>query len=185
MSEHEMSDAQFGKIFATMIASMAMLAIVLIVLALTFTSDLNARMAAQKEADKAMETTSRIAPIGSMKITAPGEAAGTAAGEGGAPTAPAGETAGAETVAAAAPSGEAVYNSSCAACHTAGVAGAPKLGDASAWTARLEQGNDVLYEHAIKGFQGSAGMMPAKGGNANLTDEEVKAAVDHMIANAK
>ncbi|MDH3637273.1 MAG: c-type cytochrome, partial [Gammaproteobacteria bacterium] len=82
-------------------------------------------------------------------------------------------------------SGEAVYTANCSACHAAGVAGAPKLGDAGAWSARIAQGNDVLYEHAVKGYQGSAGLMPAKGGNANLSDDEVKAAVDHMVASSK
>lgn len=80
--------------------------------------------------------------------------------------------------------GQKVFNASCAACHGAGVAGAPKLGDKAAWAPRVKQGTAVLYEHAIKGFQGKAGMMPPKGGSS-ASDEEVKAAVDYMAAAAK
>lgn len=82
-------------------------------------------------------------------------------------------------------SGEAVYNSACVACHGAGVAGAPKFGDAAAWADRIAKGEDTLYKHAIEGFQGDAGLMPAKGGRTDLSDEEVKAAVDYMIENSK
>jgi len=85
-------------------------------------------------------------------------------------------------VAAAGPAdGEAVYNSACAACHTTGAAGAPKLGDVDAWSARIAQGLEVLLDHAINGYQGNSGVMPAKGGNAALSDAEVTAAVESMV----
>ncbi|HSP30733.1 MAG TPA: c-type cytochrome, partial [Halomonas sp.] len=75
--------------------------------------------------------------------------------------------------------GAALYASSgCAACHDSGVAGAPAIGDADAWAERLEKGSDELYASAINGI----GAMPAKGGNPNLSDEEVMAIVDHMVA---
>lgn len=77
-------------------------------------------------------------------------------------------------------SGEEVYNSSCVACHGIGIAGAPKLGDTEAWAPRIDQGLPTLYEHAINGYQGSTGMMPPKGGAMSLSDDEIKAAVDHM-----
>ncbi len=77
--------------------------------------------------------------------------------------------------------GDEVYNSSCAACHSAGVAGAPKVGDAAGWADRIAQGIETLYTNAIDGLQGSAGIMPAKGGNASLSDGSVQAAVDYMI----
>lgn len=88
------------------------------------------------------------------------------------------------TVAAAEPqsseprSGDQVYSAACAACHATGAAGAPVFGEADQWSARLEKGAEALYSSAINGI----GAMPAKGGNANLSDEEVQAAVDHMIA---
>lgn len=78
--------------------------------------------------------------------------------------------------------GRQVYDSVCTACHAAGVAGAPKLGDKEAWAPRIAQGTDILHEHAIKGFQGTAGVMPAKGGRADLADADVKAAVEYMLA---
>lgn len=80
--------------------------------------------------------------------------------------------------------GKAVYDTYCMACHAMGVAGAPKYGDADAWSARIAKGKDALYEHSLNGFQGEAGIMPAKGGFTNLSDDEVKAAVDHMVAAA-
>jgi cytochrome c5 len=85
---------------------------------------------------------------------------------------------------AAAEAGKNLYASTCQACHAAGIAGAPKFGDKAAWATRLKQGNAVLYEHAIKGFQGKAGMMPPKGGST-APDDDVKAAVDYMAAAAK
>jgi len=81
-------------------------------------------------------------------------------------------------------SGQNVYNAACVACHGAGVAGAPKMGDKAAWAPRIAHGNATLYEHAIKGFQGKAGVMPPKGG-ASVPDADVKAAVDFMVAAAK
>lgn len=66
-------------------------------------------------------------------------------------------------------------------CHGPGVAGAPRAGDKGAWQPRIAQGKAMLYEHAIKGFRA----MPPKGGNAGLSDAEVKAAVDHLAATSK
>jgi cytochrome c5 len=84
----------------------------------------------------------------------------------------------------AADAGKNVFNASCVACHGAGIAGAPKLADKAAWAPRIKQGEAVLYEHAIKGFQGKVGMMPPKGGSS-ATDDEIKAAVDYMVSAAK
>ena len=81
-------------------------------------------------------------------------------------------------------SGEAVYKATCVACHGTGVGGAPKFGDAGAWSARLGQGADTLFGHAIKGYQGKAGMMPAKGGNSDLDDVEVQRAVVYLANSA-
>ena len=77
--------------------------------------------------------------------------------------------------------GEATYNSGCAACHATGVAGAPKFGDKAAWANRVTKDRATLYEHALNGFQGETGVMPPKGGFMNLSDDDVKAAVDYMI----
>jgi cytochrome c5 len=80
--------------------------------------------------------------------------------------------------------GKTLFNMTCAACHGAGIAGAPKFGDKAAWAPRIAQGTSTLYEHALKGFQGKAGMMPPKGGST-APDADVKAAVDYMVAAAK
>lgn len=80
--------------------------------------------------------------------------------------------------------GEDVYHKTCKMCHAKGMANAPKLGDAAAWKDRIAQGKDTLYTHALKGFRGK-GMMPPKGGNSKLSDDEVKAAVDYMVEHSK
>jgi cytochrome c5 len=80
--------------------------------------------------------------------------------------------------------GQSVFNKTCALCHAAGVAGAPKLGDKADWGPRIAQGKDTLYQHAINGFTGQKGTMPPKGGNTALSDADVKAAVDFMVGKA-
>ncbi len=77
--------------------------------------------------------------------------------------------------------GEAVYQTTCVTCHSAGIAGSPVVGDVDDWAARLEQGFETLVTHAIEGYTGSTGFMPAKGGNPSLSDEAVTAAVQYMI----
>lgn len=105
-----------------------------------------------------------------------------------APAAPAPEAAAPEAAPATAVAatdnalGKSIYGKTCALCHGAGIAGAPKPGDKEDWGPRIAQGNDTLYKHAIEGFTGAKGMMPPRGGGANLTDDEVKAAVDYMVA---
>ncbi|MYB34453.1 MAG: cytochrome c5 family protein [Gammaproteobacteria bacterium] len=109
----------------------------------------------------------RVAPIGSINFGSATKAGGqttTASSDGG-------------TV-----DGPAVYASSCATCHDAGLAGAPITGKADDWAGRLDAGMETLVGHAINGFQGSKGVMPAKGGNINLSDEEVTEAVRHMVS---
>ena len=72
----------------------------------------------------------------------------------------------------------ATYQSACFACHGTGAAGAPKLGDKAAWGPRISKGKDTLYDHALHGFNA----MPAKGGNAGLSDDTVKAVVDYLVS---
>ena len=81
--------------------------------------------------------------------------------------------------------GQQVYKASCVACHDAGIAGAPKLGDQGQWAKRIAKGLDALYGSAVNGMQGGTGVMPPKGGNPALSDAEVKAAVDYMVAQSK
>lgn len=77
--------------------------------------------------------------------------------------------------------GSTVYNQNCAMCHAVGLANSPKFGDRQAWAPRIAAGRDALINSALKG----KGVMPPKAGNPKLSDEEVIAALDHMVAAAK
>ena len=112
------------------------------------------------------EILSRIQPVGSLCLQ--GEDCGAAA----APTV---------AVSAGPRSGSEVYGAVCMACHTTGAAGAPVIGNASAWAPRVEQGIDTLISHAINGYNA----MPAKGGCVSCPDEEIAAAVEHLVAQSK
>ncbi|MGB9494760.1 MAG: c-type cytochrome [Azonexus sp.] len=87
----------------------------------------------------------------------------------------------APAVAAGPKDGATVFNTVCGACHNTGVAGAPKSGDKAAWAPRIATGNDALYKSVIAG----KGAMPPKGGAADLSDDEIKGAVDHLVGLAK
>ena len=80
-------------------------------------------------------------------------------------------------------SGEDVYNGACMACHSAGVAGAPKVGDQVAWAARIGKGMDALYDSGINGVAGSG--MIAKGGCGDCSDDEIRLAVDYMVDSSR
>lgn len=125
---------------------------------------LQTRMNDGQTASQAMETIERIRPVGVAVAEAPAAA-----------------SASNPAPAAAVRSGEAVYNAACMACHTSGAAGAPKLGDKAAWAPRIAQGNSTLVQHALQGFKG----MPAKGGCANCSDAEIKAAVEYIAASVR
>ena len=77
--------------------------------------------------------------------------------------------------------GKAVYDKTCSVCHASGVANAPKFGDKAAWAPRVATGRDALLASVVKG----KGAMPPKAGASNLSDADLQAAIDHMIAAAK
>ncbi len=81
--------------------------------------------------------------------------------------------------------GKSIYETNCAGCHDSDVAGAPKPGDKADWKNRMQQGHDIMAKKAIQGMEGKRGVMPPKGGNDVLTDEEVTAAVNYMISLTK
>ena len=81
--------------------------------------------------------------------------------------------------------GKRTWEGTCRVCHLNGIAGAPKMGNATAWKPRLKQGEAVLIEHAINGFKGEEGEMPARGGNSSLSDDQVRQAVLYMISTVK
>jgi len=156
-----MSDSQFVKVFSGMLLALAVLTVVLIAVANSIGGK-HAMAVAQADYQKAVAE--RTKPVGQLAVAAAVDTL--------IPTAQAAD-------------GKATFDASCAACHGTGVAGAPKLGDKAAWAPRIAQGNETLYKHAIGGFQGKSGFMPAKGGNASLADDAVKAAVDYMVSQGK
>lgn len=102
-------------------------------------------------------------------------------------TAPVGETclqgqpcaaAASASAGGAARTGEQVYNTACHTCHAAGVAGAPKFGDAASWAPHIAKGKDTLYKNAQSGFKA----MPPKGLCMDCSSEELDAAVDYMLS---
>lgn len=122
------------------------------------------------------------APAAAGAAAADAKAAAPAAAPVAAAPAPAAAPAAAPTpVAVAAGAGEALYKQACQVCHAAGVAGAPKFGDKAAWTARLSTGLDALHASVVKG----KGAMPPRGGAAQASDADLRAAVEFMTAAVK
>ncbi len=160
--------------YSLVIGALAIAALGIFVLAMKI-SDRTQEVYKREGAEYQAAVAERIRPVGEVYL--PGEEAAAAA-----PTA---ETVSEPEPVAAALSGPQVYNSACLACHGAGIGGAPVLGNAEAWAERIAQGMDVLKDHAIKGYQGSAGYMPAKGGRTDLSDEEVANAVDYMVSESQ
>ena len=160
------------KHFSQVIGFLVAITIALILLGLYFNSA--QEFDPSPTADAA--TVERIRPVGGVYAGSTGAAAAAAA-QAAAAEAAAGQVAYDGTL-----DGAVIYNNLCSACHGSGAGGAPKL-ERAAWTARIAQGMDVLHVHAIDGYQGSAGLMPAKGGNPALSDEQVIAAVDWMVDN--
>ena len=122
-----------------------------------------------------------LAACGQQDSPAPPAPVETAAATPVAPAAPAPSGA---TVADAA-TGESVYRKTCALCHATAAAGAPMPGDNAEWPTRIGQGMETLYKHSIEGYTGAKGVMPPKGANLSLSDQEVMAAVDYMVAKSQ
>lgn len=156
-------------LFMVVIGALIAVAIVLAFLARAVAS--NSQLAwVKQDTDYTSAVDERIKPVADVRL--PGEAGPDAAGAAGAVAA----TEAAAPVAAKM-TGEQVYKTACFACHGAGVGGAPKFGDASAWAPRIAQGEATLIKHALEGFQGKGGVMPPKGGRVDLSDDEIIAAV--------
>jgi cytochrome c5 len=166
-------DLVFVKHFAQVIGFLVLVTVALIGLGYF----LNTRMPAHPNPAAEARTLGRIQPAGAVYAGATGAAAQAQAAQA-ALDAAKGQVAYGGTL-----DGSTIFGNLCTGCHTSGVANAPKL-EKAAWTARLGQGKDVLYKHAIEGYQ-NVGLMPAKGGNPALTDEQVKVTVDWMLAQLK
>ena len=167
-------DLVFLKHFSQVIGFLVAITIALILLGLYFN---NAQeFDPSPTADAA--TVERIRPVGGVYAGSTGAAAAAAA-QAAAAEAAAGQVAYDGTL-----DGAVIYNNLCSACHGSGAGGAPKL-ERAEWTARIAQGMETLDKHAIEGFTGATGMMPAKGGNPSLSDEQVIATVQWMVDNLK
>ena len=125
------------------------------------------------------DTQARIAPVGAVYAGDTGRAALAEVQE-------AAKKAAASQVAyGGTTDGKTIFGNLCQTCHTNAATGAPLITDKAAWGPRLAQGADTLLKHALEGFTGSKGMMPAKGGNPALTDAQVKATVEWMVSQVK
>jgi cytochrome c5 len=107
-------------------------------------------------------------------------------------SAPAAKPAAGQATGSAAPAGlptngKEVFEQVCSSCHGQGIAGAPKAGDKAAWAQRIAEGKPILYSHALQGYSGgpSGGVMPPKGGRADLADDLIKQSVDYMVQMAQ
>jgi cytochrome c5 len=127
----------------------------------------------------ALEVQSRIEPVGSVYAGDTGRAALDTA-KASAATAAAAQVAYGGTL-----DGKTIFGNLCQTCHMNAAIGAPVISDKAAWAPRLAQGLDTLVKHAIEGYQGSKGVMPAKGGNPSLTNEQVKATVEWIVSQVK
>lgn len=162
MSEEQMNDSTFGRLFIIMIIAMTVLTIIIAVLASLASSEVNSQLDERNAKENSQALAERISPVGKFSA----------------------ETVAAAPVVAKVLSIEEIYGS-CAACHDSGAGNAPIVGDASAWADRIAKGVETLYSNAINGVINNGNVMPAKGGNSALTDDNVKAAVDYMINNSK
>lgn len=169
------TDAVFLKHFSQLIAALVGVCILLIVLGNVIYS----YHPSPANPDQTKVIGQRIAPVGAVYAGDTGAAAIAAA------KAEAAAKAASQVAYGGTTDGKTIYDNLCHACHTTGAGGAPTISDKGAWAPRIAQGEDTLLKHAIEGFTGSAGLMPAKGGNPALTDEQVKATVEWMMAQVK
>lgn len=165
-------DLEFLKRFSLVIGFLVLLTLGLIIAA----AFLHRALPTEVDPAAARRTENRIAPSGAVYAGSTGAAAQAAA------AAAAAAQAASQVAYGGTLDGSVIYQNLCAGCHTSGAGGAPTLARGQ-WTARLAQGTETLYRHAIEGFTGNTGVMPAKGGNPALTAEQVEATVDWMVDN--
>ena len=167
-------DLDFLKKFSMVIGFLMALTVALIILAYS----LQGTLRPEQDATAAKRQLHRIAPVGAVYAGQTGAAAQAQA------VAAAAAKAASQVAYGGTMDGSVIYGQLCTGCHTSGAGGAPTL-TAAGMGSRAGKGMETLYKHAIEGFQGEAGVMPAKGGNPALTDDQVKVTVDWMMANLK
>jgi cytochrome c5 len=167
-------DLDFLKKFSMVIGFLMLVTLGLIL----FAHHLHGLVPAEVSPEALHRTDARIAPAGAVYAGATGAAA-QAASQAAAQAAAASQVAYGGTT-----DGSVIFGNLCTGCHSSGAGGAPTL-DKAHWAARIAQGKDTLYNHALNGFTGSAGTMPPKGGNPALSEAQVKATVDWMLSQIK
>ncbi|MEQ8206416.1 MAG: c-type cytochrome [Woeseia sp.] len=164
-------DQKFYDIYSVVLGGLALFALAIFVLSKKM-SDMTQGIYTSSAVEYQQAVSERLQPFGQVYL--PGE------------TIPADEPQVAEAAqadpVATTLSGPQVYNAACIACHGSGIGGAPTLADAANWAPRTAQGTDTLHDHAVNGYQGSAGYMPPKGGRLDLSDQEIHDAVDYMLS---
>ena len=168
-------DLQFLKQFSMVIGFLILVALGLIVGA----HFLNGVIPPEVTPAAKKQLEARIAPVGAVYAGATGAAQQAAA------SAAAAAAASSQVAYGGTTDGKTIYDNLCTACHTSGAGNAPML-NAAGFGARAAKGAETLYQHAIEGFTGpDGGIMPPKGGNPALTDEQIHATVDWMLAQSK
>ena len=169
------TDRTFLKHFAMLIGFLVVVAILLMFLG----AHIYSKHPPEQSPKAAEAVAARVAPVGAVYAGDTGRAAMQAAQD-------AAKAAAASQVAyGGTTDGKEIFGQLCHTCHETGAGGAPKISDKAAWASRVAQGVETLDKHAIEGFTGKSGMMPAKGGNPALTDEQVRATVTWMIDQVK
>ena len=163
-------DQKFFDMYSLIIGVLALIALAILVLAMKM-SERTQGVYTRESVEYQAAVAERIAPVGQVYL--PGDEQQAAA--------PVVATSAEPEPVATAMTGPQVYNTACLACHASGVAGAPTVGDAALWVDRIAQGMDVLKKHALEGYTGGSGYMPAKGGRMDLSDDEVSSAVEYMV----
>jgi len=169
------NDSKFVNVFSLVIGILVAIAILLLVLARTVAARTEGAAVYVDPAyvDSVLE---RVSPVGQEAVAGQDNSAL-------AIKAPAG--AGPAVGLAVPKDGKELFTSVCSVCHAAGIAGAPKAGDKAVWGPRIAQGKATLYQHAIGGYNGKTGAMPAKGGRTDLPDDLIKQGVDYMVSLAQ
>ena len=169
------TDRIFLKHFAMLIGFLAIVALLLMALGAHIYASHPPETSPKAEAT----VSGRIAPVGAVYAGDTGRAAMQAAQD-------AAKAAAASQVAyGGTTDGATIFGNLCKTCHETGAGGAPKISDKAAWAPRVAQGVDTLVKHAIEGFTGKAGVMPARGGNPALNDAQVKATVEWIAGEVK
>ncbi len=168
-------DLEFLKKFSMVIGLLVIITLALI----AFAAYLQSSLPDEVSPSAAKRQQQRIAPAGAVYAGSTGAAAQAAA------QAAALAQAASQVAYGGSTDGKTIFDNLCTACHTNGVGMAPTL-DHAHWDKRIAQGKDTLYKHALEGYTGpDGGIMPPKGGNPALTEEQVRATVDWMLSNLK